>query len=144
MNNSLVIVPCGRKKIWDEHPQAGPTEANHAYQSGLFRLHREWAIKQGGKWLILSAKYGFIWPDFIISGPYNVSFTDKTSGVIGLDRLKAQVLEMDLDQYIPIVGLGGKEYRNMITKAFQVPVRFPFTGLPIGKLMQALKADLGQ
>lgn len=41
-----------------------------------------------------------------------------------------------------IIGLGGKEYRAAIELAFAgVPARlcFPFSGLPIGRAMQATK-----
>ncbi len=32
MSNTLVIVPCGQGKVWDDDPQRGPTPACKAYQ----------------------------------------------------------------------------------------------------------------
>lgn len=144
MNNTLVIVTCAQKKIWDANPATGPTQAQYAYHSDLFSLHRAWAVKQGGRWLILSAKYGFIWPEFEIAVPYNVTFNTRATGPITLGELKAQVAEMGLERFSPVIGLGGKEYRQMIQAAFSCEVQFPFAGLPIGKLMQALRRELSK
>jgi hypothetical protein len=49
---------------------------------------------------------------------------------------------MGLDRYAEVVGLGGKEYRAAVEGAFRgtaVALRFPFSGLPIGKAMGATK-----
>lgn len=44
----LVIVPCGRAKIWSKHPEAGPTAAADAYIGGRFTVNREYALWAGG------------------------------------------------------------------------------------------------
>jgi hypothetical protein len=80
-----------------------------------------------------SAKYGFNLPEFLISGPYVVSFEDSATGPIAVERLRDQVCEQRLDRYPVVVGLGGKDYRAAVEAAFaDVPVRlvFPFAGLP--------------
>jgi hypothetical protein len=56
----LVIVPCGRAKIWSKHPEAGPTAAADAYIGAPFIVNREYALHTVGDWVILSAKYGFL------------------------------------------------------------------------------------
>ena len=66
-----VIVPCGLSKIWDKNTNAGPTLAKDAYKGSPFKLNRQYAESFGNKWVTLSAKYGFILPDFEIPGPFD-------------------------------------------------------------------------
>ena len=74
MNHTLVIIACGAKKIWDNNPDAGSTSAKDACTGAPFRVNRRYAETFGDRWVILSAKYGFIDPDFIIPENYNVTF----------------------------------------------------------------------
>jgi len=56
--------------------------------------------------------------------------------------LIAQIKELRLDEAPKVIGLGGKEYRAMIERAFaplNCSLVFPFSGLPIGLAMQATK-----
>ena len=142
MNGVLVIVPCGQKKIWDRTPGAGAAAAQDAYIGPPFGINKTYAERFGEAWVILSAKYGFIEPDFEIAGPYNTTFKKKRSGPIATARLREQIEEQHLDRYTTVIGLGGKEYREAIELAFAgkpPELRFPFSGLPIGKAMQATK-----
>lgn len=121
---------------------SGPTLAKDAYTGSPFKVNRRYAEQKGTNWIILSAKYGFISPDFEIAGPYEVTFKRKSSGPVTIEVLKEQIADFKLDQYADIIGLGGKEYRAAITAAFEgkiIEPRFPFSGLPIGKAMQATK-----
>lgn len=141
----LVVVPCGRAKIWDHQPDVGATPAEEAYTGTPFRLNRRYAEHFGDAWVILSAKYGFIAPDFVIPGPYEVTFKHPATNPVSIERLREQVRDLGLDNSSIVVGLGGKEYREAIKKAFAgTPVRlaFPFAGLPIGRSMQATKQAL--
>lgn len=138
----LVIVPCGLSKIWDRNPNAGATRAKDAYKGSPFKLNRHYAECIGTKWIILSAKFGFIFPDFEIPGPYEVTFKRKSSAPVSYELLRKQVKNQELELFPVVIGLGGKEYRLAITEAFQglsVELQFPFAGLPIGKAMQATK-----
>lgn len=146
-NSILVVVPCGRSKIWSKQPSAGPTVAKDAYTGSPFKLNRRFAEREGYDWIILSAKYGFISPDFVLPGPYEITFKRKSSGPVKPEALKQQVEDLRLDQYVDVIGLGGKEYRAAIVAAFEDTViepRFPFAGLPIGKAMQATKQAIEQ
>ncbi len=141
-NYILVVVPCGRSKIWVKQPSAGSTAAKDAYTGSPFKVNRKYAEREGYDWIILSAKYGFISPDFELPGPYEVTFKRKSSGPVTTEVLKQQVADLRLDRYVDVIGLGGKEYRAAIVAAFEDTViepRFPFAGLPIGKAMQATK-----
>ncbi|MCP4886910.1 MAG: hypothetical protein GY904_09905 [Planctomycetaceae bacterium] len=144
---TLVIVPCGRSKVWGKHPANGPTVAKDAYTGSPFTVNRKYAECMGSQWVILSAKYGFIAPDFVLPGPYEVTFKRKSSGPVSSEVLKQQIVDIGLDNFTVVIGLGGKEYRAAITEAFEgstVDLRFPFAGLPIGKAMQATKRAISQ
>jgi hypothetical protein len=145
MLGTLVVAPCGRQKIWDLNPNQGPTEARDAYTSQLFRRFRAYAEQQGDAWVILSAKYGFIKPEFLIRGTYNVTFNDSSTNPVTDDQLRSQVTRLGLDRFEKIVGLGGARYREVIRQVFGgtgAELSFPFAGLPIGKLLQALDVAL--
>ena len=138
----LTIVPCGLSKIWDKKPDTGPTLAKDTYQGAPFKVNRQYAEQCSDRWIILSAKYGFISPDFVISGPYEVTFKRKSTNPVTLETLRIQIHELGLDKFGTVIGLGGKEYRDTIANAFKgvnVELRFPFAGLTIGKAMQATK-----
>lgn len=142
LGDALVIVPCGSAKIWVRHPDAGPTPARDAYTGYPFRVNRAFAERFGAAWLILSAKYGFIEPDFVIPGPYDVSFNRPASGPITPEQLRRQVRELGLDRRELVVGLGGRRYREAIAAAFAetgARLVFPFAGLPLGKMIQATR-----
>ncbi len=141
----LIIVPCGQKKIWDKLPDAGPTRAKDAYTGSPFTVNRKYAELFGKAWVILSAKFGFIEPDFEIPQPYNVTFKRKATNPVSADELQQQVMVQRLDRFANVIGLGGKEYRQAIKAAFHgtsVTLHFPFAGLAIGKAMQAINGAI--
>ncbi len=139
---SLVIVPCGKDKIWHKNPERGAVPARDTYTGAPFVVDRAYAERFGDAWVVLSAKYGFLPPDHMIPGPYEVSFKDPTTQPVSIAQLHEQVRAQGLDRFDRVIGLGGKEYRHAIEAAFAPwPVRlvFPFAGLLIGKVMQATK-----
>lgn len=141
-DRTLVIVPCSARKIWDLDPSHGPARACAAYVGTPFKVNREYAERVGDRWVILSAKYGFIPPEFTIPGPYDVSFNRKRSDPVTVDLLRQQIHELELLRFDRIICLGGRAYREIVESAFQRhPVRIiaPFAGLPLGKALQATK-----
>ncbi len=139
----LVVVPCGKSKIWDKHPDHGPAPAATAYTGAMCRLNRQYAEQFGDAWIMLSPKYGFIAPDFVIPATYDISFRLPATHPIAVDELQRQVRELGLDSYTDVTALGGSGYRGAITAAFAgtgATLHAPFAGLPIGKIMQATKA----
>jgi hypothetical protein len=142
MHDVLVIVPCGSSKIWSKHPDCGPTAAADAYIGTPFKLNREYAERFGAAWVVLSAKYGFVLPEFEIPESYEVTFKRPSTHPVTIEVLERQVVEMHLDRYPVVVGLGGFAYREAISAAFTsraVQLAFPFAGLPLGKMMQATR-----
>lgn len=146
MNEPLIVIPCGAAKVWKAKPLAGPTRARHAYIGQYFQLNLKYAEHFAPNVIrILSAKYGFIEPDFIIEEDYNVTFTRKASKPVATPTLINQILEQRLFDNARIIGLGGHEYRTALATAFQAfnkTVEFPFAGLPLGLSMQAVKRAL--
>lgn len=145
MDRTLVIIPCGSRKVWDRDPCHGPTDACHAYVGYPFRVNRQYAERFGDDWIILSAKYGFVAPEFVIPGPYNVTFSRASSSPISIDVLREQVRMLALDSFTTVVGLGGRRYQNAIESAFNgvsAVLVFPFAGLPLGRAIQATQRAL--
>ena len=87
----LVIVPCGKSKLWDREPHHGAVTAGEAYTGTPFRLNCQYAERFGDAWVVLSAKYGFIAPEFMIPESYEVSFKYPATSPIMFDRLRQQV-----------------------------------------------------
>lgn len=116
---TLCIVPCGKIKIWDKHPDAGPTEARRVYIGPFASKCREYAEKfYPDTWYVLSAKYGFITPDFIIEGPYNNTFKTKRTNPISKEELAEQVSLQGLNDYENVVALGGEDYVGRVREVF--------------------------
>ncbi|HJX23133.1 MAG TPA: hypothetical protein VJ574_01815 [Candidatus Bathyarchaeia archaeon] len=138
----LAIVPCGKEKIWDRKPKAGETEAKDAYVGASFRVNKSFAEKVADRWIILSAKYGFIDPNFVISGNYNVSFKDPSTDPVDTEILEEQLREKNLSGYDFVIALGGKDYTSIVKEVFQSVSRVvaPAEGLPLGRAMGYLKS----
>jgi hypothetical protein len=111
----LVVVSCGEQKIWKRYPDAGPIVAQDAYTSSLFTKSRRYAERFADRWLVLSAKYGFIEPDFLIPGDYNVSFYDPEA--ISIEHLRAQVAAKHLAQCKTVGVLGSEMYWRHVVEA---------------------------
>jgi hypothetical protein len=115
MKGFLVIVSCGSEKIWRRHPDAGPTLARDAYTSSPFRTSRRYAEQFSERWSILSAKYGFIDPDFTIE-EYNISFYDP--GAMSATELQRQVADKHLGDFKKVGVLGSEMYWRQVANAF--------------------------
>nr|WP_156896651.1 DUF6884 domain-containing protein [Desulfovirgula thermocuniculi] len=133
----LVVVPCGSMKIWRLRPDAGPTPAASAHIGPLFKVNKEFAERFADRWVILSAKYGFIDPDFVIPGDYDVTFKKPSTGTISTTRLKEQVREKGLDEFSRVIAFGGKDYVSRVRAAFAgtgAKVEAPTEGLELQRL----------
>ncbi|MDP2859716.1 MAG: hypothetical protein Q8P50_17325 [Bacillota bacterium] len=95
---ALVIVSCTRTKIWAAYPGAARfVPACQAYRGSsflAFMRHLEQQMREGGpdiRWLILSAKYGYIEPWQPVDN-YDVTFSDPKTGPISEETLYGQVM----------------------------------------------------
>jgi len=138
----LVIVPCGSSKIWGKFPKSKATIAEEAYIGHPFKVNRTFAEKFADKWVILSAKYGFMDPDFPLRENYDVSFNDLATDPISLSELKAQVKRKGLESYEFVIALGGENYIEIVRELFKgaAKVIAPAEGLPMGKAMSFIKS----
>jgi hypothetical protein len=141
----LCIVPCGKKKIWDKEPNAKSTKARYVYIGPFAKKCKEYAEHfYPHSWCILSAKYGFLFPDEVIPSNYNVSFVDKNSKTITIDELSLQIKSKNIDKYDKIIVLGGKYYLTIVKKVF--PKKKVFNPLKdckgIGYMMQKLNSSI--
>lgn len=139
---TLVVVPCGAKKVWADHPHLGAVAAMDAYTGTPFKVNRAYAEVAGDVWVILSAKYGFLRPGDMVPGPYEVTFKRKKTGPVAVTVLWQQVRDLQLAAYDRVIGLGGVEYRAALTGAFGpgTALEFPFAGLALGYSLQATRA----
>jgi hypothetical protein len=104
MRTVLVIVPCGKAKVWDSEPGRGATPAREAYTGPPFKVNRRYVERFSTEWRILSAKYGFIPPDSEIE-PYDVSFKAPLSKPIRVEALQEQVRAQGLHRFETIVAM---------------------------------------
>ena len=116
--NLLIIVPCGKHKIWENDPGRGATPAREAYTSPTFTANRAFAERHGDAWLILSAKYGFISPGFLIPQSYDVTFYRPETAPISYQALTAQVRNQNLGRFRRVICLGDRAYCDAVTAAF--------------------------
>lgn len=114
-----MIIPCGKKKIWDVHPEKGETKVKDAYIGVFHNLCKQYAEKFGDEWVILSAKYGYLLPEEYVKGAYDLSFDHKNKSVISLEALQAQVRRKKFDDFSSITVLTGKKYKPYIEKSFE-------------------------
>lgn len=98
----------GKTKIWDKYPNHGPAPAKDVYIGPFSSKCKQYAeLFYPDDWCILSAKYGFLFPEDIVPGPYNVSFNTKKTNPISLKDLSNQIKLKNLDKYEEVVVLGG-------------------------------------
>src|SRR5437867_988978 len=137
---TLVVVSCGSKKIWTMKRTLDLQKARVAYIGPFFEVNREYAEKFSDRWVILSAKYGFLNPAELIQD-YNVTFKDLKTKPISMSILRKQVLEKKLGPFTKIVVLGGKAYADIVEEAFSdvgAKIFAPLLGKRIGEMMSAV------
>ena len=138
---SLCIIACGKKKIWDKNPKAGPIKAENLYTGPFTTKCIEYAKKADfDSWCILSAKYGFLFPEEVVPGEYSECFHNKTSNPITLKELFLQIKSKKLDKYEKITILGGNYYYDMVKILFsEKEICNPLKGCKgIGHMMKKL------
>jgi hypothetical protein len=139
----LVVIPCGEGKIWKKNSTYGPAEARIAYVGSPFKVNRKFAEKFADKWIILSAKYGLIDPDFIIPQDYDVTFIRPSTNPITVEQVKKQLKDReDLQKYDAVIALGGRDYTDIVKQVFEnfSKVLLPTEGLRQGDAMHKVKS----
>ncbi|MBC1922296.1 DUF6884 domain-containing protein [Listeria grayi] len=138
----MMIIPSGKPKIWDKQPEKGPVPAKEAYTGTFHRLCRDYAEMLGESYLILSPKYGFLKPDDLVTGSYDVRFdyNGVNAETISLPELQTAWKQLEINQEV-IVMLGGKKFIRLSEKtAPEQQFVFPLIGARgIGEMQQMLK-----
>ncbi|KGL40682.1 hypothetical protein HCJ57_10360 [Listeria booriae] len=142
----MIIIPSGKPKIWDKQSDLGAVKASEAYTGNFHRLCKAYAETFDGDYLILSPKYGFLKPDSLVLGTYDVRFTARgvTPETIGLEALTQQWQALGIQQ-ASITMLGGQKFKPLleqITNGKQV-FSFPLHGSKgIGDMQKRLRTAL--
>jgi hypothetical protein len=143
---TLCLVGCCKTKLAHAAP------ARELYCSPLFRLSRQWAEENADAWAILSAYYGVVRPEEVIS-PYDVTIRQRSPR--GQTRLSPTEFETWLyaqvqawrAQYLRprqssrLVLLAGKEYWCWLANR-KMSLAIPLDGMSIGARIRWLQQEL--
>jgi hypothetical protein len=140
----LVVVACGKTKVWEREPHRGTCPAREAYIGPFFSSNRRYADRFApGAWMILSARFGFLRPDTPITD-YNTTFLDPSTGPLEADQLRVSALQAGVTEYDEVEVLGGAEYVQRVREALggeAVRILTPYVGCPgNGEMMGLAKA----
>jgi hypothetical protein len=137
-SSELVIIGCGKAKIWDRRCSIGKVKAQDAYVGALFRSACRFAKRGGARWLILSAKHGLLRPDQLIS-KYDVKVG--SPGAITPARLRNQWQRLRERPSVAIC-LASKSYVSLLQASIPqgVLLRAPLNGMDLFERMHWLKA----
>lgn len=150
MKPALCVIPCGAKKIWDLVPDAGPTPAKAAYAGAFHKACQKYAEAFSDRWVILSAKHGFLLPDDIVPDNYDLGFQHKDQEIVTVERLKRQLADKRLDRYPDVIVLGGRKVVRVLAGVLDTKtctVHLPLSDCKgIGYMLQRLNraVELGQ
>ena len=121
----LHIIECSKRKVWDlaaSTPRFVP--ARQAYLGDAIRSWLADPRASTERWLILSARYGFIDPDQPVEN-YDVTFKLPSTGPIPDDALAAQVRyqvrwadAVPIRQFSRVVVHGHRDYFDRVRAAF--------------------------
>ena len=108
--NTLVITSCAKEKLGYD----GKTKckAENMYQGRLFRTVREFCRVKGFDYVIISAKYGLLFPDEQIEGYEKVLRTKKD-----IEAIRSQVeerLKEILNRYDKVIVIVGSNYARVL------------------------------
>jgi len=139
----VVIVGCGKAKVWDKNTALSRVAAKNAYVSSLFKLCRQYAERHDPHgWAILSAKYGLIHPSHQISN-YDVRFSGRKNGAAEPATIAAQ-WSLLFPQAREVISLASEDYNEVLSLALPcgVKLRDPMRGLDLFQRMAWLKSRL--
>lgn len=133
--SKLALVSCVSQKA------SNPLPAKDLYTSQWFRSARRYTESLGIDWLILSAKYGVVEPDRVIS-PYNLTLNrmnreQRAKWAVKVYKELAPYL-VTVDTVIILAGERYREYLPGWLRDSGKQIVIPLIGLPIGKQLQRL------
>lgn len=140
---TLFLVACCKTKL-DHHAQA-----KDLYTSPWFKLARSYVESQpNSSWVILSAKFGFVWPDQELA-PYDQTLSWESKQRHQWARFVGSQLAEHIRDIKPekVVFLAGSRYSKYLACYLQkhtkdIALAFPLKGLFLGQQLQWLKAQV--
>jgi len=134
----IIIIACGKKKIFSDNPTCQRTYAKDLYTGNFHKTSQEYALNFADEFCILSAKFGFLFPNDIITEDYDVTFKDKKTNPITIKELKKQI--KIFNNYDIIETACGKIYHDIIEDVFEKKIHNHLTGLSgMGFMIQYMK-----
>ena len=131
LETTLFVVACTKTKIWDIYSDAPEfLPAQYAYLGESFSKFITWLNalpsfeRNNIKWLILSAKYGYIEPWHPICN-YDVTFEDESTGPISDETLYRQVMYqtrwsgISLRGFNTVICCGSRVYVDKVRYSFK-------------------------
>jgi len=138
MTNTFTLISCSKSKQDGEH-----TAKNLYTESTIFNKRKKFAEKQGGKWGILSAKYGYLRPWENI--PYYQKHISSRSEIWGAFVLQDLLPDLEFHDIDEVIILAGKRYINPIRAGIEAngyKVNDWNKGKMPGERLHALKEEL--
>lgn len=129
---TLLIIPCGSRKIWSKKPCLFRVPAKNVYIGSYTLSMLRYAEQSGLPYYIFSGMYGLIHPDTLLN--------DYDSG--GKLRKPFKELEKQaqkLKEYDKIITLCNKEFNQTLEKLFPQLEYFYPDGLMLGQKQAYLK-----
>jgi hypothetical protein len=125
----VILVGCSRTKSTNAQP------AGELFRGAGFQRARDYAIRSGKPWFVLSAKYGLLAPDDVI-GPYDVYLPDQPASY---REVWGQWVTANLAARVPLNGVVVEAHAS---EAYCAPLRGPLGR--IGGTLLAPLAGLSQ
>lgn len=125
--NSLIWlfqIPCSKSKKFNNKQEC----AEDAYCGTSFKYAKIICKKLNYKFLIFSAKYGLIEPQFKIED-YNISFKNKKDVCININEIKNQYNTLILNKYDNIITFCGNEYNKFLFEIATITINDFFKDL---------------
>lgn len=141
-NNTLIIVQCGKKKIWENYPALGPVKAKDVYISNYFKLCARYAEKFSTMWVILSGKYGILLPDDIVESDYNKKLKPSSEFKEKVSNQLDYIISHNVTKVISLCGNRYARFLKDVVKDFGLTLEEPLDGMRIGKRQNQLKMSL--
>ena len=139
---TLFIIPCSATKS-RLLISGNDLPAREAYMGQAFRFARNSVERKGYSYFILSAYYGLLQPGTVISN-YNVKMTP-LKPTDQWDEAFANITDKELRELRTadrVVCLGSRLYADAAAVLLGRPVEAPVAGLPIGRMLNALRGEL--
>jgi len=131
----IVILGCTKTK------HEGMMEARLLYEkSNLFRLCKKFCQKHKYEYVIISAKYGIIYPKTEIKN-YDETFSNK-SKINQMQKIIVPKMLNIISSYSEVIVLCGDKYIQTFKPIIDKKFQFPLKGKKIGERMQWLKKEI--